>query len=136
MVSAASTPSIVPLHVEKKLVSESERIASLLMLKDGIFHIQFILKDNSPIITEICRRSPGDLYTKLVEYSTGVDYASWIVKSSIGLDCSELTNVKTQGFFNRHCIVSSNVIKNKRIQLRTSHNIGLVSCELTLMCLS
>ena len=109
MVSAASTPSVVPLHVEKKLVSESERIASLLMLKDGIFHIQFILKDNSPIITEICRRSPGDLYTKLVEYATGVDYASWIVKSSIGLDCSELTNVKTQGFFNRHCIVSSNV---------------------------
>ena len=109
MVSAASTPSVVPLDVEKTLVSESERIASLLMLKDGVFHIQYILKDNNPIITEICRRSPGDLYTKLVEYATGVDYASWIVKSSIGLDCSELVNAKPQGFFNRHCIMSSNV---------------------------
>ena len=125
MVSAASTPSIVPLDVEKKLVSESERMASLLMLEDGVFHIQYILKDNNPTITEICRRSPGDLYTKLVEYATGVDYASWIVKSSIGLDCSELVNAKPQGFFNRHCIVSSNVgeINNIIFDNTIKHNI-------------
>lgn len=107
LVSAASTPSIIPACVEKKLIADSEKIASLLNLKDGIFHIQFILRKQEPIIIEICRRAPGDLYVKLVEYATGVDYSSYIVKASSGLDCGDLKQSKTKGFYTRHCIMSS-----------------------------
>lgn len=107
MVSAASTPSIVPVAVERKLSVLSERIASLLSLKMGIFHIQYILRGDDPIIIEICRRAPGDLYIKLVEYATGVEYSTWIVRAAAGLDCDGLRHRNPKGFFTRHCIMSA-----------------------------
>ena len=107
MVSAASTPGVVPSSAEKKLCADSEKIASLLSLKTGIFHIQYILKGVEPIIIEICRRAPGDLYIKFVELATGVDYPSWIVKSSAGMDCSGLIHAEPRGFYTRHCVMSA-----------------------------
>ncbi len=108
LVAAASTPSIAPRSVEQRLCAESEKIASLLSLKTGIFHIQYILRDKKePIIIEICRRAPGDLYIKLVEYATGVDYPSWIVRAVAGLDCSGLHHAEPTGCFVRHCIMSA-----------------------------
>lgn len=115
MVSAASSPSLVSEDVEKKLCMETEKIASLLPLKDGIFHIQYILKDDKPIIIEICRRPPGDLYINLVKYATEVDYPKWIVQAFSGIDCGELEHVSTRGYFTRHCIMTSKVGKIKDI---------------------
>jgi biotin carboxylase len=115
MVSAASAPGIVPEAAMKKLCSDSEKIASLLSLKTGIFHVQYILRGDDPIIIEVCRRAPGDLYVKLVEYATGVDYSSWIVKASAGLDCKGLTHVEPKGFFTRHCVMSATTGKIKDI---------------------
>jgi biotin carboxylase len=115
MVSAASVPSIAPPVVEKKLCAASEKIASLLSLKTGIFHIQYILRGEEPIIIEICRRAPGDLYIKLVEYATGVDYPAWIVKASAGLDCSGLAHSEPKGFYTRHCVMASRTGKLKDV---------------------
>jgi len=99
----------------KKLCADSEKIASLLSLKTGIFHIQYILRGEEPVIIEICRRAPGDLYIKLVEHATGVDYSSWIVKSAAGLECSGLTQVRPKGFFTRHCVMGSRTGRLKDI---------------------
>lgn len=107
LVSAASTPSIVSEDVEAKLCAQSERIASLLNLKTGIFHVQYILRDQEPVIIEITRRAPGDLYVRFVEHATGVDYASWIVRAAAGLDCDGLSQAKPKGFFTRHCVMSA-----------------------------
>ncbi|MCX5848798.1 MAG: ATP-grasp domain-containing protein [Deltaproteobacteria bacterium] len=115
MVSAASTPGIVSPAVEKKLCAESEKISSLLSLKTGIFHIQYILNGEEPVIIEICRRAPGDLYIRLVEHATGVDYSSWIVRSSAGLDCSGLTQAEPRGFFARHCVMCTTAGKVRDI---------------------
>ncbi|WP_282064723.1 ATP-grasp domain-containing protein [Vibrio rotiferianus] len=52
-----------------------EAIAQHLQLRDGLVHLQFILADGQPYLIEITRRCPGDLYSKLIEYSTGFDYA-------------------------------------------------------------
>ncbi len=107
LVSAASVPSMASKAVEKKLCAESEKIASILSLKTGIFHIQYILRGEDPIIIEICRRAPGDLYIKLVEHATGVDYPAWIVRASAGLDCNGLVHSEPKGFFTRHCVMAS-----------------------------
>lgn len=106
MVSAASTPGKVPKSAIKKLCFESERIAELLSLETGILHIQYILRGDEPVIIEICRRSPGDLYTKFVQLATGIEYASWIVKAATGLDCSGLSHTEPSGYFSRHCVMS------------------------------
>jgi len=73
-------------------------MANLLSLKTGIFHVQYILRKEEPVIIEICRRAPGDLYIKLVEHATGVLYSDWIVKASAGLDCNGLSHAKPKGF--------------------------------------
>jgi biotin carboxylase len=106
MVSAASVPGVVPESTKRQLCADAEKIAALLSLKDGIFHVQYILHKGEPVIIEICRRAPGDLYVRFVEIATGVDYASWIVKSSAGLNCSEPVHVEPKGFFTRHCVMS------------------------------
>ncbi len=107
LVAAASCPGLVPHDVRRELCEVSEKIAALLSLKTGIFHIQFILHEGKPIIIEICRRAPGDLYIKLVEHATGVDYAEWIVRASTGMRCDALAHVEPKGYLTRHCVMAS-----------------------------
>lgn len=62
-----------------------EKIAALLGLKDGLVHLQFILKGEKFWLIEITRRCPGDLYSKLIEASTGYPYAQNYVNIFLGL---------------------------------------------------
>lgn len=126
LVSAASTPSIISSKVEERLCLESEKIARLLSLKTGIFHVQYILRKGEPIIIEICRRAPGDLYIKLVEYATGVLYSDWIVKAFAGLNCEGLFFVKPKGFFTRHCVMSAQPGKVKNVVFDTSTEKNII----------
>jgi hypothetical protein len=107
MVSGANSPSTSSDKTLAMLREYSERIAQELHLVDGILHIQFIERaDGTPIIIEICRRPPGDLYIKFVKYATGVDYPKFIVQAETGEDISSIADVPTQGFWLRHCIMS------------------------------
>ncbi|MDC1288184.1 ATP-grasp domain-containing protein [Gammaproteobacteria bacterium] len=91
----------------QNLVAQSEKISELLSLETGIFHVQFILQNDEPVIIEICRRPPGDLYIKLVEHATGIDYPSWIVKAFCGMDCTGLRHKEVDGFYLRHCVMAA-----------------------------
>lgn len=107
LVSSTSTSTKIPEKVKKELILASEKIASLLNLKDGIFHVQYILRDNIPYIIEICRRAPGDLYLKFVEHATKIDYSSYIVKSVSGLSITDLEQKEPDGNYARHCIMTN-----------------------------
>lgn len=107
LVSAASVPANTSSEVVEKLCKAAEKIVALLQLKTGIFHIQYILQGDEPVIIEICRRAPGDLYTRFVQLATGVDYPSFIVRASAGMDCGELEQVAPLGYFTRHCVMTS-----------------------------
>ena len=107
LVSGANTPSTTAVTGLAKLREYSERIARELNLVDGILHIQYIEQaDGTPVIIEICRRPPGDLYIKFVKYATGVDYPRFIVMAETGEDISGIADVPTQGFWLRHCIMA------------------------------
>lgn len=106
MVSAASTPAEVPPDTGRKLSETTERIARLLGLVDGLVHIQYILTRGQPVIIEICRRPPGDLYVDLVRHATGVDYPALIVRAACGLSLDDVSQVEPTGHFIRHCIMS------------------------------
>lgn len=107
MVSGANTPSTSGSETLAKLRDYSERIARELNLVDGILHIQYIERpDGTPVIIEICRRAPGDLYIKFVKYATGIDYPRFIVMAETGEDISDIEDVPTQGFWLRHCIMA------------------------------
>lgn len=85
MVSGANTPSTTSAKGLAQLVTDSEKIAKELNLVDGILHIQYIERDDgTPVIIEICRRPPGDLYIKFVKYATGIDYPKFLVLAETG----------------------------------------------------
>lgn len=52
-----------------------ERMANLLQMVDGLVHTQFIVSGSRFWIIEVTRRCPGDLYSQLIELSTGIPYA-------------------------------------------------------------
>ncbi len=113
LVSGANSPGTSCSDTLAKLREYSERIARELNLVDGILHIQYIEQaDGTPIIIEICRRPPGDLYIKFVKYATGIDYPKFIVMAEIGEDISAIADVPTQGYWLRHCIMPGPEIAN------------------------
>ena len=113
LVSGANSPSTTSAAGLANLRDYSERIARELHLVDGILHIQYIEKaDGTPVIIEICRRPPGDLYIKFVQYATGVDYPKFIVMAETGMDISAIPDVPTQGYWLRHCVMAGPDIKN------------------------
>ena len=113
LVSGANSPSTTAALGLAKLRDYSERIARELNLVDGILHIQYIERDDgTPVIIEICRRPPGDLYIKFVRYATGIDYPKFIVMAETGEDISSIADVPTQGYWLRHCIMPGDEIEN------------------------
>ncbi len=107
LVSTSAAPSVNIREVSRILIDESEKIARLLSLKDGIFHIQYIYKNGQVNIIEITRRCSGDLYPYPVNNATGLNWEDWIVKSSVGMDCSDFPEAQQKGFYGRHCIMAS-----------------------------
>lgn len=78
-------------------------MAKELNLVDGLVHTQFIKNGNSFWIIEITRRCPGDLYSQLIEISTGYNYAE----------------AYTKPFLNRKNILSKESLKNDPILRHT-----------------
>lgn len=84
-----------------------ERIAKLLNLVDGMFHLQIMIKDDIPYIIDVTRRIPGDLYPYLIEYCDGVEYSKAVVKSyTTGIIDNEFDKrLSKQRFVIRHCVM-------------------------------
>ncbi|MEQ0828221.1 ATP-grasp domain-containing protein [Enterobacter dykesii] len=61
-----------------------QAIVSDLALVDGLLHTQLIADEQDFWLIEVTRRCPGDLYSKLIELSTGVDYCREFVLPFIG----------------------------------------------------
>lgn len=75
--------------VKTFLLSEVEKMCSILKLKDGILHIQYRMKDGKPYIIEAMRRILGNLYMIPAEKHTGINWDYWEAKTHCGLDCSD-----------------------------------------------
>ncbi len=107
LVAAVCTPTSCPSSSIRTFIRNSERVASLLDLVDGILHAQFIQrKDGKPAIIEICPRAPGDLYTELVRCATGAPYAEWFVRASAGLELSDVVHMTPVCYKPRHCLMT------------------------------
>lgn len=59
-------------------------LASKLALKDGLVHTQFISNGEAYWLIEITRRCPGDLYSQLIELSTGLNYVENYTRPFVG----------------------------------------------------
>jgi hypothetical protein len=84
-VDNSNHPSRLNNSLRQRVVKELEKIASLLNLVDGLFHMQFIVNAEDFYFIESMRRCPGDLYGNLVEYSTGFNYYQSYVEGFLAL---------------------------------------------------
>ncbi|MDA8807645.1 ATP-grasp domain-containing protein [Flavobacteriaceae bacterium] len=77
--SFAVDTSRVVYDFSEEMLSKIRKEISLMVdeldLVDGLIHTQFIKQGNSFWIIEVTRRCPGDLYSYLIESSTGFNYA-------------------------------------------------------------
>lgn len=107
LVSTSAGPADSIEAVKNILIDEANRIVKLLNLADGVFHIQYVMKDKKPYILEITRRCSGDWYSEPVRQALNVNWAKYIVKAECGMDCSDFPkNLEQQGYYGRHCIMS------------------------------
>ena len=86
-----------------------EKMSQNLDLCDGLIHTQFISNQKQFWFIEVTRRCPGDLYSKLIEYSTGVDYAGLYARSFCDTKLRRSNRVmRGQRYFSRHTLSAEN----------------------------
>ncbi|MCU7876052.1 MAG: hypothetical protein KZQ84_04480 [Candidatus Thiodiazotropha sp. (ex Lucinoma borealis)] len=72
------------LKILKSIREGACRLLSKLTLSNGLVHTQFIAHGNRYWIIETTRRCPGDIYSLLIEFSTGYPYAASYAAPFIG----------------------------------------------------
>ncbi len=99
-------PISVNITIKNKIFKDIETIANKLHLKDGMFHLQIIIKNETPYIIDVARRIPGDLYPKLMEYCDNIEYSKAVIQAYIGEKITaNLTKTDKPKNILRHCIM-------------------------------
>lgn len=76
------------------LIEQIEKIAELLNLCDGIFHVQYRMHKGKPLIMECMRRCLGNNFLTAARYSSGIDFDKWIANCFCGLDCKGIQDTE------------------------------------------
>jgi len=94
--------------VKDLLISEIEKIAEILHLADGIFHLQYIYDGQHPQIIEVMRRILGNMYHVPGNVLTGMDWEYWETRAKCGLPIDDMpTNVKQEGYYAYKAIMAN-----------------------------
>lgn len=97
-------------NVSGFLIEQIERIAEILQLRDGIFHLQYIMDERThkPQIIEVMRRILGNMYSIPASKLNGIDWDYWETRAKCGLSCSDFPqNVRQEGYFAYKTILAS-----------------------------
>ena len=93
-----------PKDVLALLREDIEKIAENLKLTDGLIHTQFIVDKHDFWLIEITRRCPGDLYSELIEFSTGFPYAEYYARPFLNIKNPTYSELRTDKNILRHTI--------------------------------
>ena len=104
--------------VKDILIGQIEKMAAVLELKDGIFHMQYIMDGESPQIIEVMRRVLGNMYSVPANMLNGIDWDYWEVRAKCGLSCDEFPgNVRQEGFYAYKTILAEKNGTIKKIEI-------------------
>lgn len=89
------------------LVGQIEKIAEILNLKDGIFHVQYRMKNSTPYIIEPMRRVLGNLYGITSSKLNGFNWDYFQAKTYLGESLDDFPkNTQSNGFVAHRSIMS------------------------------
>ncbi|MFQ9933215.1 MAG: ATP-grasp domain-containing protein [Lachnospiraceae bacterium] len=104
--------------VKERVIGQIEKMAEILNLKDGIFHLQYIMDNDVPRIIEVMRRVPGNMYTVPASLLTELDWDYWETRARCGLSCEKMPkHVEQEGFFAYKAILSEHNGRIKEIKI-------------------
>ncbi|MEI6970789.1 MAG: ATP-grasp domain-containing protein [bacterium] len=95
-----------PVEMLGSLREDVRRLAVSLQLVDGLVHTQFIAKGSRYWIIEVTRRCPGDLYSLLIELSTGYPYATSYAATFVGEAVVPCPDSRVRDRITRHTVTS------------------------------
>lgn len=87
-----------------KIRNSINLMARELKLVDGLIHTQFISKNEDFWLIEITRRCPGDLYSMLIELTTGIPYAELYAKPFLGEEPIQIIQQIKKSYLIRHTV--------------------------------
>lgn len=90
----------------ESLRDSARRLVSELRLANGLMHTQFIVRDDRYWIIEVTRRCPGDLYSLLIEFSTGYPYAASYAAPFVGRQADPRLEDGIRERITRHTVTS------------------------------
>lgn len=105
-VDTSRVAEIFPDSLLESLRESARRLVSGLHLANGLVHTQFIVKKDQYWIIEVTRRCPGDLYSLLVEFSTGYPYAASYAAPFVGRRPMQQTGNGIGERITRHTVTS------------------------------
>lgn len=122
-------------EILKLLKDNVEVMSNELSMVDGMFHLQVIIKDNTPYIIDVTRRIAGDLYPDLIEKCDDVQYLKSVVQAYTGNKISDefLHKNKKQKFLIRQCLLADrngefiNTYINDKIKNKIVSQLDLIS---------
>lgn len=83
--SAYSWPSTFTNEEEEYLISEIQRLITLLGMKTSVFNIEVrVATNNKPYIMELTPRGGGNRLCEMLRYATGVDMITAITRAMVG----------------------------------------------------
>ena len=103
------TSRVLPTPSPTILQAIRESIATLarsLNLNNGLIHTQFIQCGDDISIIEVTRRCPGDLYSQLIQLSTGINYVENYVRPFLGMPYRFVQSFDNPAWIMRHTISS------------------------------
>jgi len=75
---------VVERPFESELKADVEALAAALDISQGLMHLQYIASETQYWLIEPTRRCPGDLYSELIQRSTGYPYAEAYISAFVG----------------------------------------------------
>ena len=93
-----------PSEMQQQIIDAVEKLAQHLKLKDGLIHSQFIWDGSRIYLIDRKRAIAGDLYSRLIELSTGYPFVENYVRPFLGMSYRDAENPDIRVPIMRHTV--------------------------------
>ena len=90
LIQSETLPAVGIETIQEELDSYIELICKMLNLVDGMFTLQYIVRDGKPYIIELMRRCLGNQYLTAAHAVSGFPFEEALVRAETGMDLSHL----------------------------------------------
>ncbi|MDE6553321.1 MAG: ATP-grasp domain-containing protein [Muribaculaceae bacterium] len=129
--SAYSWPSTMPEETQKELISELQRLMSLLNMKTGIYNIETRLcKNGKPYIMEVSPRGGGNRLAEMLKYASRTALIANTVKAAVGMPVEDMEMPKYYGHLAEVILHADNDGRFERIDISEDKKDMVVETDL------